>query len=31
MTRSIAGPSQLEVPLVVVENWFQELEQKLGG
>ena len=31
MTRSIAGPSQFEAPLVVVENWFEEVKAKLGN
>ena len=29
MARNISGPSQLEAPLVVVENWFTELKAKL--
>lgn len=31
MARSIEAPSQLEAPLVVVENWFTELEEKVGN
>jgi hypothetical protein len=31
MTRSIAAPSQFEAPLVVVENWFEEVKAKLGN
>ncbi len=31
MARNIAGPSQLEAPLVVVENWFEELKALLGN
>ena len=30
MARSVAGPSQLEAPLIVVENWFEELKAKVG-
>jgi eukaryotic-like serine/threonine-protein kinase len=31
MTRRIAGPSPLEAPLIVVENWFEELKAKVGN
>jgi len=31
MTRSIATPSQFEAPLIVVENWFEEVKAKLGN
>ncbi len=30
MARSLAGPSQLAAPLIVVENWFEELKGRVG-
>ncbi len=30
MVRSIAGLSQVESPLIVIENWFEELKAKVG-
>ena len=31
MVRTHEAPSQYEAPLIVVENWFEELKAKLGG
>ena len=30
MARSVTPDSDLEIPLVVVDNWFEELQQKMG-
>jgi serine/threonine-protein kinase len=31
MVRTLEAPSQYDAPLIVVENWFEELKAKLGG
>jgi len=29
MARSLTSPNQLDAPLIVVEDWFEELKAKL--
>ncbi len=31
MARSMTAATQIEAPLIVVENWFEELKELLGN
>ena len=31
MARSVTAATQIDAPLIVVENWFEELRARLGN